>query len=102
MKTLSISHGSSLTAELLGDMGTFTAASDVLKDSEEWGVPLCLRPLLLGDNGTGDSLLCKEMCNEGLSNRATMERIVKNCTCQKWQGTNCKEGWKKSRIFKTF
>lgn len=77
MKTLSISHGSSLTTELLGDVGTFTTASAVLKGSEEREVPLCLRALLLGDNGREDSLLWKEMYNEGLSKRATMEKGVK-------------------------
>lgn len=70
-----MSHGSSLTAELLGDVGTFTAVSEVLKDSEEWGVPLHLRPLLLGDNGKEDSLLWKEM-DGGLSKPATMEKEI--------------------------
>lgn len=74
MKTLSISHGSSLTAELLGEVGTFTAASDMLKDSADWGVPLCLRPLLLGDNLTEDSLLCKEIRKEGLSKSVAAEK----------------------------
>lgn len=78
MKTLSILHGSSLTTELLGDVGTFTAASGVLRDSEEREVPLCLRALLLGDNGSKDSLLWKEMRNEGLSKWSfTMEKGVK-------------------------
>lgn len=74
MKTLSGSHGSSLTAELPGDVGTFTAASDVLKDSVEWGVPLCPRPRLLGDSGTEDSLPCREMSSEGLSKSAAAGR----------------------------
>lgn len=72
-----MSHGSSLTRELLGDVGAFSAASGVLEDSEERQVPFCLRALLLGDSGREDSSLWKEMRNEGLSKWATMERRVK-------------------------
>lgn len=63
-----------MTAELLGDVGTFTAASCVLKDSGGRQGPLCRRARPLGDSGREDSLLWKEMRNEGLSNRATMEK----------------------------
>lgn len=55
MKTVAISHGSSLTTRLLGDVGRFIVASDTLEDSEEWGVPLWSGPIRLGDNGREDS-----------------------------------------------
>lgn len=73
-----MSHGSSLTTELLGDVGTFTTASAALKASAGREAPLCRTALLLGDGGWGDSVLWKEMRNEGLSERATMEKGVKS------------------------
>lgn len=66
MKTFSRSHGSSLTRGLPGDAGTFAGASDVLRYPEEWGVPLCLGPRLLGDDGR-DGSLWKEMRSDGRS-----------------------------------
>lgn len=73
MKTALISHGSSLTTQLLGDVGTFTVASDALENSEDRGVPLGSRPIRLGDSGREDSWLWEEMCEEGLAKRATAE-----------------------------
>lgn len=74
MKTVAISHGSSLTTRLLGDVGRFLDASDTLVDSEEWGVALWSRPIRLGDNGREDSWLWEETCDEGLAKRVTVEK----------------------------
>lgn len=71
MKTVAISHGSSLTWRLLGDVVRFLDASDTPDDSEGWGVPLWSRPIRLGDKGREDSWLWEETCEEGLAKRAT-------------------------------
>lgn len=71
MKTVAISHGSSLTWRLLGDVGRFLDASDTPVESEEWGVPLWSRPIRLGDKGREDSWLWEGTCEESLAKRAT-------------------------------
>lgn len=78
IKTVSISHGSSLMTRLLGDVGRFLAVSGTPEDSEEWEVQDWSRPILLGDDGRADSWLWQETCEGGLAKRPTVEKRDKD------------------------
>lgn len=74
IKTVSTSHGSSLTTRLLGDVGIFLAASVTPETSEEREVQVCSRTILLGEDGRADSWLWEETCEGGLAKRPTVRK----------------------------